>query len=645
MLDEPGPAPSDAAAGPTAAQVRDELRQILSSQTFVNAKSLGKFLQYVTEAALNGEADHIKEYVLGTDVFGRGAAFDPRTDPIVRVQAVNLRSKLERYYETEGLRDGIRIALPKGSYVAVFEARWPAVDSAALELPAAAPEVRRRRPSALLVRSAAAIGAVLAATAYFYYMARGPAAPINSLAVLPFVNMTGAPENEYLGDGMTEELLDRLAQIEGLHVPARTSSFQFKNKAGDIGEIGRKLRVAAVLEGSVRLSGDRIRITAQLNRVSDGYHLWSHSFERERKDLFAAEDELANGIVQALEAGRHVGAASSAPARAVNAEAHDQYLHGRFFWNLRTAEGFRAAIRRFTEAVELDPDYSRAWAALAESYVLLAINGHAAPRDVVPKASAAAEKALALDDSLAEAHAAKGMILGTSIFPADLVGAERELRRAIALNPRHASVRQWYSRFLAENNRLEESLREIRTARDLDPVSPIIAHAHGLTLRQMGRIDEAIAEFRRALELQPSFPVSYEQLSGIYLERGACSEAISAQEKAVATGFGELRRRATLGETLAKCGHRSDALRIFDEVQLAARERYVSPVYVIGLALAVGRKDVALDCLERAFDERYPWVANLRTARQFAALGSEARFQKLAARVAAANAQSVSVAK
>jgi TolB-like protein/Tfp pilus assembly protein PilF len=600
------------------AVLREELSRVISSRAFAGSKSLIEFLRFVVETVIDGRADQIKEYVIGVEVFRRGADFDPRTDTIVRVQAIKLRLRLSRYFETEGATDPVRILMPKGNYVPSFE-----------RLQVAPPEQRRPPPSRIAKLVAAGIlTIVLSAGGVYLHQRAGRRTGIPSLAVLPFLNLTGDPRNDYLSDGLTEELLEHLAQIDGLRVPARTSSFQFKNKAGDIGEIGRKLKVTAVLEGSLRNNGKRFHVTAQLNRVQDGHPLWSGSFEADLKDTLGLERDLAQAIVREL--GRY--GISSVLRRRISPEspapgAHNLYLQGRYFWNKRTEQGFHTAIRNFEEAVARDPRYALAWVGLADSLILLFINGHAPPHAVLAKAESAVGRALALDESMAEAHAAKATLL-TAQGNLDPRATEFEYRRAIALSEGYASAHQWYSRFLADQQRFDESLHEIQIAEDLDPISPIIAHARGLTLHRMGRTEDAVAAWRRATELESNFPPSLEQLSRAYFDKGDCDAAIAIQQQA-AVGSGELRRRAVLGHLMAKCGKRLEAAGILQEVLTAAKVRYVSPVYILPLAMALGKHKVALDELERAFQEGHPFAFKLKDNPTLVPLRSEPRFLAL----------------
>jgi TolB-like protein/Flp pilus assembly protein TadD len=604
------------------ASIQAEVARVIASPELSGARSLADFLRFVVEAAIDGRGAQIKEYVIGVEVFGRGPDFDPRTDPIVRVQALKLRARLERYYQSADRKGDVQIVLTKGSYVPEFQFRTAPAN------PLFRGVLRPRTAAAAL----AAALLLLCPAVFYWYHRDVPRPRISSLAVLPFLNLTGNSGNDYLSDGLTEELLDHLAHIEGLRVPARTSSFQFRNQAGDIGEIGRKLRVSAVLEGSIRIGGSRIRVTAQLNRVDDGYHMWSGSFDGDLRNALALEQDLAQAIVRQLRE-NGVGPLRNPPQSrgTQNHEAYNLYLQGRYFWNKRTEEGFRTAIRRFQEATALDPGYSRAWTGLADSYLLLFINGHTAPRDVLPQAGQAVGKALSLDPSLADAHAANANLMDTR-EDADPAATEAEYRRALALNPAYASAHQFYSRFLANHQRFEESLHEVQIAEELDPVSPIISHARGLTLMNMGHDEAALAAFHRATELVPDFPLSLERIARYAARHGDCPAAIKAQQKA-SSSAGELRRRAVLGEILATCGNKAQAVDILNDVLASTRERYVSPYYVASLAMAVGNRKVALDELERAWREEYPFVRSLSTNSTYDPLRSEPRFQALLAQI------------
>ncbi|MBI3696829.1 MAG: hypothetical protein HY238_18580 [Acidobacteria bacterium] len=337
-------------------EIQAQLSKILASPVFAGSDRMSRFLRFTVERALRGEGDRLKEYLLGVEVFDRRSSYDPRIDPIVRVEARRLRSKLEKYYETEGRGDPVRIDFPKGGYSPVLRER-----------DRAAPAPERR-----------------------------------TIAVLPFANLSSDPENEYFSDGLTEELIQALTKVEGLRVVAWSSAFQFKGKARDIRQVGRQLSVDTVLEGSVRRADDRLRITAQLVDVSDGRYLWSQIYEREMKDVFAIQDEISRAIADTP---RIKLTGALVKPYTVNLEAYNLYLRGRFNWNKRTEEGLRKAIEYFEQALAGDAQYAPAYCGLADCYSMLGQYGLSPPREVMPQAKAAATRALDIDEALAEAHA------------------------------------------------------------------------------------------------------------------------------------------------------------------------------------------------------------------------------------------------
>ena len=351
----------------------------------------------------------------------------------------------------------------------------------------------------------ACISAVAAAPGLIWYFgfrgtARTPAAP-PSIVVLPFVNMSGDKENEYFSDGMTEEIINALANVEGLRVVARTSAFSFKGKNVDVRRIGEDLNVATVLEGSVRRQGNQLRVAAQLISLPDGYHLWSKTYERELNNVFAVEDEVARAIVQAL-APKLLPGLALAQATTVNTEAHDLYLRGRYFWNQRTREALTKAQSLFEQAIALDAGYALAYSGLSDCYNLLVDYGGGRAADLLPKAKKAALKALELDGASAEAHASLGAILQHEY---DWAGSNREFRRAIELRPGYVSAHHWYALNCLAQGRFAEARSEIERARQLDPTSVFINGAVAVMLNTSREYDLAIVQAFRTLDLDPNY--------------------------------------------------------------------------------------------------------------------------------------------
>jgi TolB-like protein/Tfp pilus assembly protein PilF/tRNA A-37 threonylcarbamoyl transferase component Bud32 len=427
--------------------------------------------------------------------------------------------------------------------------------------------------------------------------------PPASAAVLPFVDMSPEKDQEYFSDGLTEELITSLSQVEGLRVAARTSSFRFKGGSADVREVGRSLEVGAVLEGSVRKSGNRLRIAAQLVNVADGYQLWSQAYDRELTDVFAIQEEIARAIVEALRL--KLGVARGAALSAVptkDLEAYDLYLKGRFAWNHRTAAALPEAVRYLERAVARDSGFARAWAALADAYVLLVPYAGASREATWPKARAAAEKALALDSTLAEAHTS--LAYGAMIYEWDWPASEASFRRAIAENPNYATGHHWYADFLAGRGRLEESLREMQRAHALDPLSRIIGAELGWIYYLMGRNDEAEAQLRRTLALDPNYPHGLLNLGLVFMAEGRYAEAIETLRRAIELGGDYDPLNAALVYAYARSGDRATALRLLGELTERSKRGEFGPFALAIAYTGLGETGRAIEALHRAIDQR-----------------------------------------
>jgi serine/threonine protein kinase/Flp pilus assembly protein TadD len=454
------------------------------------------------------------------------------------------------------------------------------------------------------------------------------AVAITSVAVLPFANLSPDREDDYLAAGMTEELINALTKVEGLRVPARTSSFAFKGKNMSVRVIADSLHVGSVLEGSVRKAGNRLKVTAQLINAADGYHLWSETYERDLKDVFAVQDEIARAITGALRAklaGPDSARMVGRPTR--DLEAYTLFLRGRHLWNRRTAGDLRKAIEYYERAITRDPQFARAHAGLAEAYAVLPEYSTVLPMSAYAKARAAATRALALDSSLAEAYNALADV--QMMHDWDWTGSERTFQRAIALNPSYASAHVWYGLLLLLTGRLDESLAEMKRAKDLDPLSPIIGTALGFVLYQLGRSDAAIEEQRRTLELDPDFARAHDRIGFALLQKGLHDEAIREAERAVQLDPGSSQYAGTLAYVLAASGERDRAVPHLRELQARARREYTSP-YSLALAhLALGQRDSAFAWLDRAAQARDPLLLRWLRSPVLAPLRSDARFTRL----------------
>ena len=462
---------TSAGGAPSSPVVREQLAKLLSSAQLANAERLSSLLRFIVEETLNGRGSQLKEARIGLDVLGRKAdSYDPAIDPIVRVQMGRLRSKLRAYYNSEGAGDPIRIDIPVGSYVPTFGTR-----------------VFDGQPALQQARTAS------------------PPADDLRMAVLPIVNMSADPENQYFCDGLTEELINRLAQTPRLRVVARTSSFQFKDAARDIREVGKLLDVSKVLEGSVRKAGNRIRLTVQLINVADGCHLWSERYEGELTDIFAIHERISSAIQRALQVqmlGSKSPAASRTEPQAL--EAYNHYLQGRFLWKKRTEQGLRAALDHFDRAVRLDPTFARALSGVADCHLMLGLSAAEAPERCMPKAAEAATKALQLDDSLAEAHASLAAV--KNCYEWDLHAAEQGYHRSIALDSSYATTLHWLGLLIhAAAGRFAVAVEYLEQAIELDPLSPPIIADLALVHAFREDFDAAAMYCRRALELDPHF--------------------------------------------------------------------------------------------------------------------------------------------
>jgi serine/threonine protein kinase/Tfp pilus assembly protein PilF len=456
---------------------------------------------------------------------------------------------------------------------------------------------------------------------------------VPSIAVLPFVNMSAEPENEYFCDGLAEELINALTKIDRLRVPARTSAFSFKGKAIDVREIGQKLNVNNVLEGSVRKAGNRLRITAQLINVEDGYHLWSERYDREMEDVFAIQDEITLAIVDKLKLKllREEKAALLDRYRE-NLEAYNLYLKGRYYWSRRPLE-IRKAVECFEEAIEKDPDYALAYAGLADCYNHLGSweNGTLAALEAMPKAKAAANKALELDDTLVEAHTS--LAYSVMHYDWDWRAAESRYQLAFDINPNYANAHHWYSHYLTATGRTEESLAESKRYLELDPLD-LLANGHlawhYLFARQY---DEAIEQCWKTNELYPNsfwpsffFALAYEQ-------KGVIEKASVEFERAIKMSGNITFARAGLGHLFAISDRKSEARRVVRELKHLANERYVPSYDLAVIHAGLDEKDQAFDCLEKAYQEHSSWMAYLKTEPRLDPLRSDPRFTDLMRRI------------
>lgn len=452
------------------------------------------------------------------------------------------------------------------------------------------------------------------------------------MAVLPFQNLTGNPEQEYVTDGITEEMIAQLGRLqpERLGVIARTSVMGYKHGDKRMDQIGRELGVQYILEGSARRDGNRMRITAQLIQVKDQSHLWAREYEHSLKDLFALQDDVSAGVAEEIQARLALEARNRAGRNhPVTPVAYDAYLLGRYSLNGRTAAGYQNAVKYFQSAIGADPNYALAYTGLAESYLLMSANGSSL-QAVSLQARTAAKKALTIDPTLGEPHAILGLIAQNHDW--NWEECEREFKLAMALDPNDATPHQWYSGNLAVRGRFEESFRELAIARQLDPLSVTIQEGEAQYLYLARRYDEAIAVTDRTVEIEPSFAWAYFDRGLSYVQKGKWREALADLETARRLDDNPF-NAAVLGETYALAGNKSRASQILGELQARAKREDVSALYPALIHAGLGEKDAAFAGLEEAFEERATYILALKYAPFYDPLRSDPRFDDLLKRM------------
>jgi serine/threonine protein kinase/Tfp pilus assembly protein PilF len=453
---------------------------------------------------------------------------------------------------------------------------------------------------------------------------------LRGVAVLPFVNASPEPENEYLSDGITDELINALAKLQGIRVASRTSVFALKGKPQDVRAIGALLDAAYVLEGTVRRSGQQLRITAQLTSTDDGQLLWSQRYDRQLDDVFAIQDEIAQTIVSTLRSSQLAELSLASERHTKNVRAYSLYLKGRFEWNARTDEGIQSAIRFFKQAIEEDPSYALAYTGLADSYALQVDYRNTRVQQGFELAKEYARKAIELDDSLAEAHASLGWSL--FIYDWDWRRADSEFRRAISCDPQYASAHQWYQFLLLSRGALEQALVEGLTAVELDPGSVSARRSLGFAYIYARRYEQARFHLDRAIAMNPNAEESYRLLGITLTLDGDLSEAERVLREATqAPGFNYT--YATLGYAIARAGRTAEAREMLAKLEAQRARDYVSPVALATIHLGLGDVERALDWTEVAYDERRGWLAYLKVNPLMDPLRGHPRFEALVAKM------------
>jgi DNA-binding winged helix-turn-helix (wHTH) protein/TolB-like protein/tetratricopeptide (TPR) repeat protein len=502
----------------------------------------------------------------------------------------------------------------------------------------AAAEARHAITSALvhhrgltfLLACAALIGLALLLS-YLWPKRSQPLAPVKSVAVLPFKPLVGESRDEALQLGMTDTLITKLSSVRQVVVRPTSAVRKYADPAQDPVTAGKELMVESVLDGTIQKAGDQVRITVRLVRVSDGMPLWSGKFDEKFTDILAVQDSISARVAEAL-ALRLTGHERSLLTKrhTGNAEAYRAYVMGRYFWNKRTIESLEKSVEYFRQAIDLDPSYAQAYAALADSYAVFGVYNVLPPKEAAPKAKAAAMKAVELDDTVAEAHASLAV---AHVAEGDGAGAEREFRRAIQLNPNYATARQWYSECLTAMGRHDDAIAEMKRALEIDPLSLIINAGLGQSFHAAGRPEPALEQLRKTLEMDQNFYVAHVFLGQVYEQVAKTSEAIAEYRKArLLTDHPWV--LANLGHALAVTGRKGEARRLLGELKRRAKQRYTSPTYIGVIYGGLADTDQAFMWLERAYEKRDPeLVAFVRLNPQFRYLHSDPRFVDLMRRV------------
>ena len=536
-----------------------ELERVLSSESFVNASRLGAFLGHVVREALDGNADNLKEYQLGVDVFGRQESYDTRNDPVVRVGARQLRFKLGEYYRDFGQSDPVIISLPKGRYVPHFELRetlavsTPVADPVSESAIPAAPEIPVRRPLHLRAALAVSVIALAAAGALASRYRLAPAAASPSVAILPFKNLSPDPSNQYFAEGLAEELTNELAHIPGLRVLARSSVNAVAQKTSDIREIGRQLGITDVVEGSIQRSGDRVIIVAHVERVSDGALVWSNRFDRQTSDLLKVQTEIASGIANSLNAAR-----LPAPTHMGNQKAQEAVWKGEFELAVGAdLDSLNRAEAEFRRAIEIDPGYGAAYGMLGIVKYNRAMftDSHNIPSESRSEIESLSRTALRLDPHLV---AARAMLASLALqFDWDWKGAEQEYREALAAGP-NPTVSVQYAMLLCFEGRFAEADQQLRNAQDQDPVGNSTLYQTALVRLLEGRFAESREVSQRLAVIAPASLVPASMIASAYLDEHKPDLAAPYAQKAI----GSQAISTMKAELEVRYGHRDEALRI-----------------------------------------------------------------------------------
>ena len=556
--------------------IRQHLDKVLSSHAFAHADRLKRFLAFVVNESANGRAADLKEYSIGVEVFDRETEFDPRTDPIVRVQARRLRARLVRYYEDEGRTDEMRIELPKGGYAPEFHRH-------------AEPARQTSLATALINR--------------------------NTVSVMPFSDRSVNGDMGYFCDGIAEEIINAVAKLPDIRVIARG--------------IANAPQPATLINGSIRRFGDDLHVTVQIIEAASGCYLWSEVFDRKASDLFGIQREVAAAVLEKLKADVVGQSPGDRTRRTDSLAAYNFYLQGRYHCSQRTDAGLRKAVEFFEKSISEDTRYAPAYSGLADAYSLLSHYGVLAPAQVWTKAASNAASAVLLDDELAEGHTSLAHVKATQDW--DWHGAELEYRRAIALDPRLATAHHWYAvSCLVPLGRLDDALHEVQFAQTLDPVSKIISRDTARVYYYRREFEAALEECDRTIERDPYFSGAYWILGLVQEQLRDFQESAAAFQRGIQLLPEQPLMRAALGRLFALSGKPAKARQVLREMKDISAKRYLCPFEPAMIHLALGQLDTAFECLGKAKEERCFDLISLNTDPRFDEVRAEPRLRSIA---------------
>ena len=520
--------------------------------------------------------------------------------------------------------------IPKRGYRFVGEVKEAVDDGGAAQPIPAAPLGTPAQPLQTRRRLIVAMALPVVGALVFVWLLsrRGPTPFFDSLAVLPFENLSGDPGQDYLSDGLTDSVIGETAKIGGIRVISHSSIMRYKDGRRSLPQIAHELNVGAVIEGSVARFGDRARVTVQLLDAAKDKHLWAETYERDLAEIPKLWSEVASAVAGEIRARVSPVQGSRLAGRPVKREAFEAYLRGRYYWNKRTADNIHKAVEWFRKAIDEDPAYAPAYVGLADSYNQLGtvLIGGQPPTEIRPLAIAAARKALEIDPDLAEAHAA---LAYARLYDWEWAAAESGFQRALQLNPSYASAHLWYAHSLSMRKRHEEALREVRLAHQLDPLSAIIHTQVGWILEHAGRHDEAIQELQKVLQTEPDFLWALWRIGASYTSKSMYQEGIDALEKAAKLSGRSPSILGTLAETYGLAGRKEAARRLLSEIEALSREQYVPAIAFAHAYIGVADSQRVLESLEKAYQQREQGIAWLALWQNHGAYRSDPRFHEL----------------